>query len=83
MARGSQKAEEALVLIKHALLESPVAHADETGCTINGQRQWHYVLSTDQPTLYHLDAKRGREAMERMGILPRFKNLLVHDCLGA
>ena len=40
---------------------------DQTGCTIN----------------YHLDAKRGREAMERMGILPHFKNLLVHDCLGA
>lgn len=83
VARGSQKAEKALDPIKRALIESPVAHADETGCTINGKRRWLHVFSTDQLTAYHLDAKRGRAAMERMGILPAFKNLLVHDCLGA
>jgi transposase len=83
VSRSSQKAEEALGPIKQALIESPVAHADETGCTINGKRYWLHVFSTDQLTAYHLDAKRGRDAMERMEILPNFKNLLIHDCLGA
>jgi transposase len=56
---------------------------DQTGCTINGKRYWLHVFSTDQLTAYHLDAKRGREATERMEFLPNFKNLLIHDCLGA
>lgn len=51
--------------------------------TINGKQYWLHVFSTDQLTACHLDAKRGREAMERMEILPNFKNLLIHDCLGA
>jgi transposase len=83
MARSSQKAEVALGPIKQALIESPVAHVDETGCTINGKRHWLHVFSTERLTCYHLDPQRGRAAMERLGILPHFRNLLVHDCLAA
>ena len=81
--KGGQKSAVAVAPIREALVESPVLHADETGCTLHGRRHWLHVLSTDQLTCYHLDAKRGREAMDRMGLLPRFKNLLIHDCLGA
>lgn len=66
-----------------ALVAGAILHADETGCTLQGKRYWLHVLSTDQLTCYHLDAKHGREAMDRMGLHPRFKNLLIHDCLGA
>ena len=56
---------------------------DQTGCTLHGKRHWLHVVSTERLTCYHLDAKRGREAMDRMDLLPHFKNLLIHDCLGA
>ena len=29
--------------------------------------------------IFHLDQKRGQEAMERMGVLASFKGQLVHD----
>ena len=80
---GGQKAAIAMESIREALVAGPILHADETGCTLHGKRHWLHVLSTDQLTCYHLDAKRGREVMDRMGLLPRFQNLLIHDCLGA
>ena len=81
--RGAQKALAAMAPVREALLQSPVAHADETGCTLQGKRQWLHVFSTSRLTCYHLDKKRGREAMERMGLLPHFGNVLIHDSLGA
>jgi hypothetical protein len=80
---SSQKSTIAMEPIRQALIQSPVAHVDETGCTLHGKRHWLHVMGTDLLTCYHLDAKRGREAMERMNLLPHFKNLLIHDCLGA
>ena len=83
LKKGGAKATLTMAPIREALVESPVLHADETSCTLHGKRHWLHVLSTDRLTCYHLDPKRGRQAMERMGLLPRFKNLLIHDCLGA
>lgn len=81
--RGSLQAALAMDPIREALLESPVAHVDETGCTLHGKRHWLHVFGTERLTCYYLDAKRGREAMDRMGLLPRYRHLLIHDCLGA
>lgn len=81
--KGGEKATVAMESIREALVKSPVAHADETSCTVEGNRHWLHVFCTDRLTCYHLDPKRGREAMERMGILPRFSNLLIHDALSS
>jgi len=81
--RGSKKASAVMEPIREALIQSPVAHADETGCTLHGQRHWLHVFSTDELTAYHLDAKRGVEAMNRMGLIPHYRGLLIHDCLRA
>jgi transposase len=81
--RGSQKASAAMEPIREALVQSPVAHVDETGCTLHGHRHWLHVFATEDLTAYHLDAKRGVEAMARMGLIPRYRGLLIHDCLGA
>lgn len=81
--RSALKAKTAMKPVREALIKSPVAHADETGCTLHGKRHWLHVMSTDRLTCYHLDAKRGREAMERMGLLPHFRGALIHDCLSA
>jgi transposase len=56
-----------------------VAHADETGINIGGKRHWLHGLSNDQWTYYHPHEKRGTDAMNDMGILPRFEGILCHD----
>ena len=65
--------------LNHQLLISPVLHADETGTNINGTRFWIHCLCNESLTYFHVDPKRGQEAMERMGILASFKGQLVHD----
>jgi len=57
----------------------PVLHADETGMRVGSGNAWLHSLSTERDTLYHIDPKRGGEAVERMGVLEGFSNTLVHD----
>lgn len=61
------------------LLTSPLNHADETGINIGGGKAWLHNLSNDKVTLYHADERRGKEAMDRMGVLPHYKGRLCHD----
>lgn len=64
---------------KQQLLVSPLNHADETGINVNGTKIWLHNLSNGKTTLYHPDEKRGKEAMDRMGVLPHYKGYLCHD----
>lgn len=67
-----------------ALLKSaPVAHFDETGVRVAGKTWWGHVACTEKLTRFALDAKRGRDAHERMGILPEYQGVAVHDRLAA
>lgn len=61
------------------LITSPLLHGDETGSNLNGQLCWIHCLCNDKLTLFHFDKKRGKPAMDRMGVLPHFKGQLVHD----
>lgn len=81
--RGGKKAAQAMEPIREQLINAAVAHADETGCTLNGKRHWLHVFCTTKLSCFHIDAKRGYEAMVRMGLLPRYRGRLVHDCLAA
>jgi len=65
--------------IKRSLINSGVVNADETGSNVNGIGHWLHSLSTSKLTLYHMDAKRGSEAMDRMGVLAEYKGILCHD----
>lgn len=64
---------------KKQLANSPVNHADETGINIGGKKAWLHCLSNQKVTLFHADHKRGKEAMDRMGVLPLFEGILCHD----
>lgn len=64
---------------KQALREAKVLHNDETGCYVGGQRQWMHTTSTQTLTHYAVHAKRGREALDAIDILPRFHGVSIHD----
>ena len=65
--------------LRDQLFSSPVLHADETGTNINGDRYWIHCLCNESLTYFHVDPKRGQDAMERMGVLAKFGGQLVHD----
>ncbi|MDA7949831.1 MAG: IS66 family transposase, partial [Hyphomicrobiaceae bacterium] len=66
-------------LSKEQLIDSHCIHADETGININGKRLWLHTTCNDQWTYFHPHHKRGKEAMDAMGILPYFKGIVCHD----
>jgi len=65
--------------IKEALISSSVIHQDETGLYVTGHRQWMHVTCTPTLTHYGVHASRGHEALDAIGILPRFGGTSVHD----
>jgi len=73
---GSQPS---LSLIKEQLQQADLAHFDESGVRVNGQLHWLHSSSTDTLTHYGIHERRGREAMDAIGILPEFRGRAVHD----
>jgi len=66
-------------LVKQLVLQSPVLHADETGIRLNGNNSWMHVLSNKTVSLFEHHLKRGKQAMNAMGILQHYTGNLVHD----
>lgn len=78
---------QALQPFEHRLVEilpkEPVLHADETGVLINKVGHWLHVLATPLLTFFSVQAKRGAEAIEAIGIIPMFTGWLMHDFLSS
>ncbi|MDQ3255179.1 MAG: IS66 family transposase [Acidobacteriota bacterium] len=65
--------------IKAALRDSSVIGVDETGLRVAGQGGYIHVARTDELTHYGFDDRRGKAAMDEIGILPQFTGTLVRD----
>lgn len=65
--------------IKGGIKAAAVMGADETGLRVAGKGHWIHVARTDELTHYGYDARRGKMAMEAIGILPQFKGVCVRD----
>ena len=74
-----ERLEESERQIKEGLLGSKVIHCDETGIRCANKTQWVHVTCNERFTYYFLHLKRGKEAMDEIGILPRYKGNCVHD----
>lgn len=73
------KLEKTEEIIKEQLVSSHVIHNDESGMYVNKDRLWVHSTGTELFTYYACHPKRGKEAMDDMGILPVFKGTSVHD----
>jgi transposase len=64
---------------RDAVRRAPVAHFDETALRAGSARFWLHSASTDRLTTYLLHPKRGRDAINALGVLPGFAGIAVHD----
>src|SRR6266568_6330116 len=77
--RCAEQLEPVEAQIKAALSQTEVLHQDETGLYVGGKRQWMHVSATAQLTHYAVHAKRGKAALDAIGILKDFAGVSVHD----
>lgn len=66
-------------LAKEQLRQAKILHVDETGVNVDGKRLWLHSASNEQWTWLEVHTKRGKDAMDAIGVLPHYMGLLVHD----
>jgi transposase len=62
------------------LLAMPAMHVDETSLRVDQKNHWIHVCSAGEITLKFLHEKRGQEAMQAIGVIPRYGGVVIHDC---
>lgn len=66
--------------IREQLRLQEVLNTDETGVRLAGKQNWLHVVSNCKWTLLDIYSGRGTGAIEGMGILDKFRGIVVHDC---
>lgn len=66
---------------EHLTYTAKVVRFDESGARVTGKLHWFHVSCNERLTYYAVHAKRGKIAMNEIGILPNFKGRAIHDDL--
>lgn len=68
-------------MIKTEIIDSTVAHFDETGMRVEGKLHWFHVACTCLFTYLFVHPKRGKLALNaEQSLIKDFKNWAIHDC---
>jgi transposase len=62
-----------------ALADAEVVHVDETGLRVAGRLHWLHVACSALVTVLVCSPKRGKPAIDAVGVLPGFTGIAVHD----
>jgi transposase len=62
-----------------ALAQGELVHVDETGLRVAGRLHWLHVACSALFTVLFCSAKRGKPAIDGVGVLPGFTGIAVHD----
>ena len=76
---AAHRLEDTVQQIAERVATSRIQHADETGMRVSGKLHWVHVNSTRWLTHLAWHQKRGRAALEVIGIWPRFAGRAMHD----
>lgn len=80
VSRCAVKVEAANAVSAEKLKSANHKHGDETVCRADGKTGWAHCISNELYTVLFFHDKRGRTAMEEMGIIQHSSGNLVHDC---
>jgi transposase len=78
-ARAASRLDSFLEQARDTIAAAEAAGFDETGFRVDGRLHWVHCAHTGKYTLLMVHPKRGRQAMEEMGILSSFAEVAVHD----
>jgi transposase len=78
--RGVSGLETFEMKVKDELLDEKSLHVDETPIRVEGGKGYLHVASSKALSFLSYHRKRGMEAVKEIGVLEKFKGLLVHDC---
>ena len=78
-AKAGQRLQPVMGQIKAAISQTAVAHFDESGFYIGGQRHWLHTAGTETMTYYQAHRHRGKKAIDAIGLLPAFQGTAIHD----
>ena len=62
------------------IIKTHAINVDETSLRVDKKNHWIHVYSSGDITLKFLHRKRGKEAIESIGIIPQYEGVIIHDC---
>ena len=66
--------------VKLELMTTQCIHVDETSMRVDKKNHWIHVYSSGDITIKFLHQKRGKEAIEFIGVIPLYGGIIIHDC---